>query len=232
MIVVAAATPWESRPLARALGLRLERRDPASRRWSGRGGRLLLVETGMGPERAAAAMDLRMPEAPSLVLSAGFAGSLSAELRPRDLVTDLSMAPAAMRAGAPRIAAAMRLRLHDGPLASSGRVLSSPGEKRLFGEETGAKAVDMESGALKAWAAARGCSFAAVRIVLDGVDERLPGSVPPEGAGGAGLLRYAASRWRELPLLARLGLRGRRAMAELGEFLLRLLMEVQDEPKA
>ena len=227
MIVIAAATPWESRPLARALGLRAV--DGAEgRRWSGAGGSILLVETGMGPARAAAAMDRLAGKDIRLVVSAGFAGSLSGRIAPGDVVADLSSASRSLSRRAPALALESGLRLHDGPLASSEKVLADPAQKRALGQRTGAGAVDMESAALRDWAKARGAAFAAVRVVLDGVDERLPSGEP--GPGFFGLLGYASARWRELPLLARLGLRQRRAMAALGGFLLRLLSEVRDEP--
>jgi len=233
MIVVAAATPWESAPLARALGLNPldDGKRSGARRWSRPDGRLILVETGMGPGASTAAMDNLGAPRVSLVVSSGLAGALSEEARPGDIVADLALAPPTMGAAARRLAVELGLRLHEGPLASSDHVVASPEDKRALGTRSGAMAVDMESEALQAWARGRGAAFAAVRAVLDGVDDRLPESAP-KGPGARHLLFYAAARWRDLPLLAKLGLRQRRAMAKLCAFLVRILSEVRDEQTA
>ena len=82
---------------------------------------------------------------------------------------------AAQRAGVP---------VAEGALFTSPQVLFTPEEKAQRGRETGAIAVEMESGVHAAFALARGLPFLAVRVILDGVNMRLPaikGLTTPEG---------------------------------------------------
>jgi uridine phosphorylase len=72
----------------------------------------------------------------------------------------------------------------EGSLFTSPKVLFTPEEKGQRGKETGAIAVEMESGVHAAFAAARGLPFLVLRVILDGVDMRIPavaGLTTPEG---------------------------------------------------
>jgi purine-nucleoside phosphorylase len=72
----------------------------------------------------------------------------------------------------------------EGSLYSSPKILFTPEDKAQRGRETGAIAVEMESGVHAAFAAAQGVPFLVLRVILDGVDMRLPvvkGLTTPEG---------------------------------------------------
>jgi hypothetical protein len=105
-------------------------------------------------------------------------------------------------------------------------------EEKRAAAATGAVAVDMESGPLSRLAAGRGLLFAAVRVVLDGPEDRLPRSLPgligPGGDMGSG--RFLALLLRRpilaVSLLALAG-RGRRALGALGRVLASMLAEPQ-----
>ncbi|MBI5242527.1 MAG: hypothetical protein HY922_02440 [Elusimicrobia bacterium] len=206
MILVAAATPWETRPL-----------EAAFKRHRGR---ILVVEMGVGPKKAASVLkDIKGVKA---ALSAGFAGSLKPSVRPGDLVVDLRAAPAAWGPAARRAASRLGAVLHLGPVASSDHVVGK-GEKRTFDDSF--IAVDMESESVRAWSSARGIPFMAAKVILDAAGERMPAGVP-DGAGAGDLARYVLRSWRKIPALARLALRQKPAMRRLGAFLINWLDEV------
>lgn len=227
MILVAAATPWEAEPLAGRWGL-TELPGPESQTGGsprGFGGKLegkllRVLETGMGRERAAAALEsmeaLKWP-APDVVVSAGFAGALQEGVRPADLVADLRGAPVEWLRAARAAAADLGVPLHLGAFHSAERVLT-PGEKRAVGLERRALAVDLETAALRAWCETRGVAFAAVRAVFDGLDDRAPEAGPEDTSLGASM-RFLASHWREAPRLALLWPRQAKGMKRLGAFL-------------
>ena len=72
----------------------------------------------------------------------------------------------------------------DGSLFTSPKILFTPEEKAQRGQETGAIAVEMESGVHAAFAAKHRFTFLVLRVILDGVDMRLPmvkGLTTPDG---------------------------------------------------
>lgn len=219
--VITAATPWESRPLARALDLG---RRPDDRRLH-QGPGLLLVETGMGPERTRAALrELASRFTVRGVIGAGFAGALQPELLCGDIVVDPHDASCDLVDRVRRTATETRARLFLGRLASEPAPLCDPEAKRDLGRRTRATAVDMESSAARSWCVGRGVPFAGIRVILDSLGQRLPGAVL-QGDSFAALARYAFASRRELPLLLSLAVQQRRAIRTLGRFLGRLIGE-------
>jgi len=103
---------------------------------------------GMGPRRAATAA-ARLDPGRAPVLVAGFAGGLSPELAPGDIVlADSLIGPRGERScpDPTLLASVLRqagLRVHVGPIASSTRIVTRDGRAALA--STGALAVDMES---------------------------------------------------------------------------------------
>lgn len=197
MILLTAATPWERDPL--------------------RGAGFDVVETGVGPEKARAALASWTGSA-SVVVSAGFAGALQPGLASGDLVFDPLEAPVALAEGARETAAALSLPLHMGRIHSVGRVISSPAEKRALGASVRAAAVDMETAAVRDWARVRKAVPLGIRVILDAVDDPLPDGIPDDDSFAAGV-RYALRRPAQIPFLIGLGLRQKRAMSVLVRFL-------------
>jgi adenosylhomocysteine nucleosidase len=180
------ALPEEARTVARVIG--------DQRRWSHGGCRLLegtcagspivMAWAGAGSDRAARAADTLLDHGVSALLAVGFAGALVPHLEPADLVaaTEVAVQPgeriaAAAELLAPLAGASIRTllpSLYQGPLLSLPRVATSGAEKRRLGEETGALAVDMESGAVVRRAAEAGVASVALRVITDRADEDLP----------------------------------------------------------
>ena len=155
--------------------LRLERRALT-------GSPLSVVRTGMGPTRAGAAAAAALACRPADgVVVAGLGGSLAPSVRPGDLVVASEVrGPDTVVAcpSAPALATALRrlgLTVHIGPIWSSDRVVTGARRRQLA--QSGALAVDMESGPLAAAAGDR--PLAVVRAIVDGPAHRLgsPGTV-------------------------------------------------------
>jgi nucleoside phosphorylase len=231
-VLLTAATPWECRPLAKALGLLPD--GPGL--WSGSLGarRGVLLETGMGGPAASAALDRVFGTAngstPGLLVSTGLCGALLPELKTGDLVVDVHGGPAAFALAAFPAAKRAGVTLHIGAVADADHVLTSA-EKRALGAKVRAAAVDMESAAVRAWAARRGSAFVAARAVLDGLGEDAPSAAPEDGSFAAAL-RFAASHWSELPLLMATGWKARRGMDALGRFLSEYLGDLDEHAEA
>jgi 4-hydroxy-3-methylbut-2-enyl diphosphate reductase len=163
-----------------------------------------IVRTGMGRRRARRSAG-RIGHVPGNVVAVtGFAGALSPDLDPGDVVvaTEVRGADEPVECAAAELVASMLrragLRVHTGPIVSVPRVAFGDERRRLA--ETGALAVDMES----AWLA-RGCAgrpWAVVRTILDTPERDL--HRPLATAAGAlrayGRLRRvgeALSQWSE-----------------------------------
>jgi adenosylhomocysteine nucleosidase len=157
------------------------------------GGEIAFIATGIGMKRARAIARQALSALPAteLVIGTGVVGALSGGLRPGDIV----IADRAMRARAdsahpehvvpvdPVTLEYCERALHAAGLASStGAILSSPSvipnsvAKRAAKQESGAIAVDMESAAIAAEAAARGIPFAIVRTVIDSLEDEIFGA--------------------------------------------------------
>lgn len=240
-LVLFVATRAELTPLVstvQSAGLPVSRSD-AVVRIGGEGRDLLVIRTGVGPDRAEAeARRLFAETAASAALSLGVAGGLSPELQAGDLVVgdrvilrqssglqsfscDAGIRDAAMTALHRRSG---RHRL--GPILTVDRILTA-GEKRVLATELGALAVDMESGAIASAASACSIPFLAIRGVLDPVHEELAIDfdqfLDAEGEPDLPrLLRYLLIHPSSFPHLVGLGRRTKTVCTDLGRLLLEL----------
>lgn len=165
-VLVLTAVELEARALARDLGLA----PVAGAAWPHfRGGALEIAGVGVG----AARLDTRAHAASDtdLVISAGTCGALSPELAAGDLVApEFVLTASGTRVGT----AAVRGLTRRGTLLGVAAVVESAESKARLWLETGALAVDMESAAVLAWAAARGLPAAVLRGVSDTADHGVP----------------------------------------------------------
>jgi nucleoside phosphorylase len=197
-IAIFAALQWECRAVLRPLRQVRRVRLGAFRGWQGRVGQreVWVVKTGVGVQRAAAAVDAAAAAGPfQLIVSTGCAGGLAPELRPGDLTLATSITgdgidgalttAAEQRARALDAAQAAGLRGLEGLQLCSATVLATQAEKRAAAA-AGAVVVEMEGGAIAARAAAAQVPFLSVRAILDGADHRLqmPGTLIDPATGG------------------------------------------------
>jgi len=146
---------------------------------------LRIVRTRMG-EASAADLEARFGEGreASLLISTGFCGGLDPGMRIGDVFlarTILHRGETLSISGAlvDRARGALdelALSVWTGPCACVDAVASADEKRKLA--ETGAKSVDLESGPLARWAAARGVPFVSCRVVLDSAEVEMPFSGP------------------------------------------------------
>jgi nucleoside phosphorylase len=125
----------------------------------------------MGSRNAERQLHRRLTrEPPNLVLSCGFAGALASHLTHGTVLFELEPEPRLIPLGeALASAGAVRGRFH-----CSSRVAVSADEKRQLQVQTGADAVEMESGVIREICRLRGIAAATVRVISDTAQENLP----------------------------------------------------------
>lgn len=147
------------------------------------------------------------------VLSIGYCGALDPALGVGDIVIDGELRPL-QPAGAV-----------EGSIYSVDRVAATAAEKASLYASTGCRVVEMESAAVRQWAAAHGVPYGAVRVVSDTAAEDLPldFNLYRDPDGGFALRRIVGaallSPFRVLPGLLRIDRNARTATEKLGEFL-------------
>jgi len=147
-----------------------------------RGWELVLVWSGMGEKNATEATKTLLNNfSPRAVISLGIAGAVDPRLQIGDLIVaqqirfqhrpqalisaDDQLVEAALRAGQ-RIS----IQTYSGQLVTVTQVISSSEEKGRIYRETGALAVEMESGFVGEEATRMGCPFLAIRSISDTAD--------------------------------------------------------------
>jgi adenosylhomocysteine nucleosidase len=187
-----AATPWERHAIQQLLCVDMIQRRAGYRCVIGRRGncRVFLIQTGIGPARALAVCRAAFQEETlDLAISSGLACALTASS-----IGELLIGEEVMRARNEEttellsgvtcdktvIAIALQAAHAAGLPARAGRFISLPriiwraDDKRRVAADTGAIALDMESGAIGAVAAQYHVPFAVIRSVSDLLDEDLP----------------------------------------------------------
>src|SRR5215472_4369378 len=116
--------------------------------------------TGIGPANAERVIKAELVRArPRRVLTAGFAGGLAPELSAGTVLfssDDVALSHALQKSGAQSAA-----------FHCAGHVATTAREKRVFREQTGADAVEMESGIVCRFCSQQGIPSAIVRVILD-----------------------------------------------------------------
>jgi nucleoside phosphorylase len=176
-ILVLTAVELEATRLARDLALA----PVAGSGWPHfRSGALEIACVGLGASR----LDERAARCatPALVVSAGACGALAPDLGEGQLVVPEAVL---LETGARYPTAPLAGQTRRGTLLTVARVVESPSAKARLWVETGALAVDMESGVILEWAARRALPAAVVRGVSDTASRAVPADlaavVEPDG---------------------------------------------------
>lgn len=163
--------------------------------------RVVTVEAGAGPERAARATQALLDaHTPRWVISAGFSGGLRPDLQIGDVVIGNSIVD---RAGQElridvRMAPDAQRGWHVGRLVMVDEIVRTVADKQRLAERSGALAVDMESLAVAQKCAENHVRFLAVRAISDDLSADLPPEVMSV-FGGTGSLRagvIAGAVWK------------------------------------
>ncbi|MGH7897420.1 MAG: hypothetical protein ACREQQ_05675 [Candidatus Binatia bacterium] len=184
-ILFVAALGWEARAISSQINKLDEVAHGESRLFRGAAAsaEIAVMQTGIGPERAARAISWAGEiVAPSVVIVTGCAGALVPGLATGEMVVAdeiVTPAEATRDASARWVERCLRAcraarGVRRGRLLVSSSVLVNAEEKRRAAAETRSIAVAMEDGVVAAWAAARGLEFASVRVVLDGAETAIP----------------------------------------------------------
>lgn len=246
-LLLLAALPQEVRPFLRRLGVRRRRGLPwPAWEWPVGSGWGLLALTGMGWEAARqAASSLVGVLRPRILLSLGFGGAISPELRPGDLVLGENFAtydpqtrllkPLPAPLPPSPIPELLKALAAAGLSAFAGSLITTPGiiRKGSLGAGFGASAgltgpvLDLETAAVAGVARAEGLAFLGLRAITDGAAEEIPellSSFPDSGPPGWGAaLGWLAADRRRLADLVQLWRRSRLAAGRLAQALKVLL---------
>ncbi len=169
---IVVALPWEAIPLAKYLGLSRSEVLEGVTRYGGWGGRLLLIQAGMGSPGVGRAFTSL--ETPSLLLSAGFCGGTRPEAGLGDIIigsqvvrnTGSYPAEPLLLESASRAFKTIGCPFHMGTILTVDEVVTPPNgmQGRV---EPEILAVDMESAHLAKAAQRHGVPFLAIRVVSD-----------------------------------------------------------------
>ncbi len=197
VIGLIAAMPDEIRPLLRLAGSFAKERTAGFTlyRFALGNRKVILIESGMGPERAATAAALLIDEAtPAVLVNFGFAGAVTAGLRVGDLVVAerillhrgrlFSEQPGLARELAERVAEAVGngdrergCRTLRGTFITAAEILQKRVLADLLPAGTSHPVVEMESAAVARIAAREGVPLVALRAISDGAEEELGFSI-------------------------------------------------------
>jgi adenosylhomocysteine nucleosidase len=136
---------------------------------------VVLIESGPGREKAAQATTALIEgHKPAWVISAGFAGGLTPDCKRNDIIVAdqvvlLDGGQLSIELGMPR-----QPHLHVGRLLTVDEIVEAPEEKHRLAENHAAIAVDMETFAVAEVCAALKTRFLSLRVISDGVEDRLP----------------------------------------------------------
>lgn len=228
-IAIITACAHEAALVRRAIRVQRQTTGAAGVLWQGTlcNQEVLLLQCGMGPERAAqAVLWLGQHDQLAGVLSVGFAGALQAELaRGEAILVTKILAPCdtpGSAGGAAHVGLRPDARLahiaamavaqtavvsHTGTLLSAPTVATPAATKRDLGQRSGALAVDMESYSVGQAAAQHHLPFAVLRTIFDTADEPMTFPVTtcltPAGALRpwrlVGCLACQPGLWLQLP---------------------------------
>ena len=127
----------------------------------------VVAVSGIGKINAERALTCALVHRPQLVLTCGYCGGLNPEHKRGDVIFDADaqsgIADALVRLGA-----------KPGTFHCADRIVTTAEEKKALWQLTGADAVEMESGVIRALCRERGISSATVRGISDDATQDLP----------------------------------------------------------
>jgi adenosylhomocysteine nucleosidase len=164
-----------------------------------------ILHTGVGAKNCNEQLEILLHKArPRLVISSGFAGAVSEELRVGDLILAQNFSDPRLLAIAERILRDRQPRLVK--LFTSTSIVDSVAKRNEIAQAAGAAAVDMETGAIVGVCKAHGVLLLSLRIISDTVSQMFPAplsvlfDIERQRTGYGRLfaysLRHPASIWR------------------------------------
>jgi len=140
---------------------------------AGRPGVSILI-TGIGRQNAEKSVrEFLATNSPELVLTCGFTGGLNPDLKPGEVVFELTVSELRTPNSELR-AQLLAAGAKPAKFFCTDRIATTVAEKKKLRAETGADAVEMESEAIHAVCRERGIPCATVRVISDTANEDLP----------------------------------------------------------
>ena len=175
MIGITFAVSSESSELVRHLLAQQRRDNLIFGKLNGRD--VAIVHTGVGARNCNERLEALIHKTrPKFVISAGFAGAVTNELRVGDLILAENFSDSTLLADAGRILASSRA--HRAKLFTSPSVIDSISERNEIARNSSAGAVDMETGAIFAVCKAHGIPLLSLRAISDSPREPFPAPAP------------------------------------------------------
>lgn len=214
---------------------------------------ILLVQTGMGREKAERATALVLERYPvTALVSLGFARALTEQSKAGDIILCTTLfcenkhaheeleSVSSYRSSPDLIYLALRAlegttaRFRQGKSVTVSRPVSDPGDKRALGETFHAEVVEMENYWIAGIASASNVPFMAVRIILDTMQDSLPAFDRILDSNGKwrwhGAVPYFVSRPQHLISLFVLYRKARQARRSLTAFVDRYTESRKQQP--
>ncbi len=190
-----------------------------------------VLHTGVGAKNCNARLETLLHKArPSLVISSGFAGGVSEQLRVGDLILAQNFSDPGLLANAERLLREREPRLVK--LFTSTLIIDSVAERNEIAQAAGAAAVDMETGAIADVCKIHGVPLLSLRIISDTVSQPFP--APPsvlfdierQQTNFRGLLTYLLRDPGSVWQLFRFGRQIARARARLTDAIVAVVREL------
>jgi len=161
------------------------------------------------PDGATAAAESLVARGARALLSFGVAGGLDPRLRPGDIAVPMAVLDGEQRYYTNEALCRALGGTTVNLLVSGGAVVVDAGAKQRLSEQTGASAIDLESGAVARVAHRHGLPFAVLRAVCDPAQRSLPPvAIAALSSAGAirplNVLRSVAAQPGQIPALLRL----------------------------
>jgi adenosylhomocysteine nucleosidase len=226
MIGITFALPSESSGLVRRLQTVQRHDNLLSGKIDDRA--VTILHTGVGAKNCNARLEILLHKTrPSLVISSGFAGAVSEDLRVGDLILAQNFSDPGLLASAERILRDREPRVVK--LFTSTSIIDSVAERNEIARAADAAAVDMETGAIADVCKIHGVPLLSLRIISDTASQPFP--VPPsvlfdierQQTNFGGLLAYLLREPGSVGRLFRFGRQIARARARLTDAMVDLV---------
>jgi adenosylhomocysteine nucleosidase len=190
-----------------------------------------ILHTGVGAKNCNSRLEILLHKArPSLVISSGFAGGVSEEMRVGDLILAQNFSDPGLLANAERLLRKREPRLVK--LFTSASIIDSVAERNEIAQAAGAAAVDMETGAIADVCKVHGVPFLSLRVISDSAIQPFP--APPsvlfdierQRTNFSGLLAYLLRDPGSILQLFRFGRQIARVRASLTDAIVALVRDL------
>ncbi|MBI2118805.1 MAG: hypothetical protein HYT97_04155 [Elusimicrobia bacterium] len=227
---ILSATFWEVKKFILKMGLK---KDGQNSYFLKQGKELLILKiSGIGLKNAQKTMKELLSDAPEIVFSTGFAGSLKKEIRAGDLVLDIEKSDPQSVPAIIQSAGDLKFPIHLGKFLTHPELLLDKEKKIKVGEATNALAIEMESNAIFQVCHEKKIAFCSLRAISDELDQDLPSfitSLNSNGKIGWGFWKAFLTSPKEWGKFFNLICSARKAEDHLSQILIHSIAQIRRE---